>query len=215
MKAFIYSSILLCLLSSPVYSLFYDFENPAQEKDWQIFAGKGYIKDGKYYIERTNATDAIAAIGDMTWTDCVVTCKATMLDGSTDNMGLVWRLKDGKTFYVISVRMDQRVGYCACIDGAWMNGGAPINPKPFNTKLNKEYHFKLVVTGNKFQFFLDGEDMGTWEESQLKTGLVGIRTWNASMAVDDFDINGPGIQRTAVACKDKLVTEWAWIKMLL
>jgi hypothetical protein len=115
-------------------------------------------------------------------------------------------------FYVISVRMDQQVGYCGCLNGAWMNGGSPVNPKPFNSEIGKEYKFKLVVKGNSFQFFLDGEDMGKWEENQLKTGMVGVRVWNASMAVDDFDINGPGIAASAVDPQSKIAVAWGDIK---
>lgn len=195
------------------FGLLYDFENPNQADDWQIFAGKGYIEDGRYIIEKTDATDGIAAIGDMTWTDCTVTCKGMLLEGSADNIGLVWRLTDGQSFYVISLRMDQRVGYCGCIDGAWMNGGAPINPIPFATEVEVDYEFELIVEGNSFQFFLDGEDMGVWEDDQLETGMVGVRVWNATMAVDDFDINGPGIKSSAVDSQGKLAIAWGKIKI--
>jgi hypothetical protein len=194
------------------FGLFYDFENPNQAKDWKIFAGKGAIKDGKYVIEKTDATDGIAAIGTMDWTDCTVTCKATMLDGSTDNIGLVWRLLDGKTFYVVSIRMDQRVGYCGCDNGTWMNGGSPVNPIAFETAIGKEYKLKLVVKGNTFQFFVDGEDMGKWTEDKFKTGMVGIRVWSASMAIDDFDINGPGIAASVVDPQSKIAVAWGEIK---
>jgi len=204
--------VFLLVSVSSSFALFYDFENLKQEKDWKIFAGKGGIKNGQYIIEKTDATDAIAAIGTMDWTDCTVTCKATMLEGSSDNIGLVWRLTDSKTFYVISIRMDQRIGYCGCDAGAWMNGGSPINPVPFATKTNKEYKLKLVVKGTSFQFFLDGQDMGKWEHDKFKTGLVGIRTWNAIMAIDDFDISGPGIPSTAVAPLGKIAVNWGKVK---
>jgi len=202
----------LVMFVSPASALLYNFDNPNQEKDWKIFAGQGKIEDGRYILKKTTSTDGIAAIGSMDWTDCTVTCRATMLEGSADNMGLVWRLTDGKLFYVISVRMDQRVGYCACINGAWMNGGSPINPKPFNTEIGKEYELKLVVKGSSFQFFLDGEDMGKWEENQLKSGMVGVRVWEASMAVDDFEINGPGIPATDVSPAGKMAIAWGEIK---
>lgn len=202
----------LLMFISSSFALFYDFENPSQEKDWQIFAGKGKIEDGQYIIEKTDANDAISAIGTLDWTDCIVTCRATMLEGSTDNIGLVWRLTDGKLFYVISLRLDQRVGYCGCINGNWMNGGLPLNPTPFNTEIGKEYKLKLIVKGNSFQFFVDGEDMGKWEDNQLKSGMVGVRVWNAVMAVDDFDISGPGIPSTAVEPQGKIAITWSKIK---
>ena len=207
------ASLLIIVNSS--FALFYDFEKPNQANDWKIFAGKGEIKNGQYIIEKTDATDAIAVIGDMSWTDCVVTCRATILKGSTDNIGLVWRLADGKMFYVISLRLDQRVGYCGCINGAWLNGGSPINPVPFKTEIDREYQLKLIVKGNSFQVFVDGEDMGIWKDDQLKTGMIGIRTWNASMAIDDFDINGPGIPATAVESNGKIAATWGKIKGLL
>lgn len=198
-----------------VYALFYDFENANQEKDWTLFAGKGRIEGGRYIIEKTNANDAISVIGTPDWTDCTVVCKAKLLEGSADNMGLVWRLLDGKTFYVISIRMDQRVGYCGCLNGTWMNGGSPINPQPFETKVGKDYEMKLIVKGKKFQFYVDGKDMGEWEHEELKKGMVGVRVWNAIMAVDYFDINGPGIPATAVEYKEKIAAKWGQIKSSL
>ena len=194
------------------WALFYDFENEKQADDWKIFDGEGKIEDGRYILKNTDSSSGIAAIGEMSWTDCIITTKATLLQGSADNMGFVWRLAQNNLFYVISVRMDQRVGYCGCINGAWMNGGAPINPVPFNTKVDEEYELKLVVEGNHAQFYIDGEDMGEWEDNQLETGMMGIRVWQAIMAVDDFDINGPGIPATAVDSRGKLAVTWGKIK---
>jgi hypothetical protein len=196
------------------WALFYDFENEKQADDWKIFDGEGKIEDGRYILKNTDSSSGIAAIGEMSWTDCTITAKATLLQGSADNMGFVWRLVQNNLFYVISVRMDQRVGYCGCINGAWMNGGAPINPVPFNTEVGKEYELKLVVEGNHAQFYIDGEDMGEWEDNQLETGMMGIRVWQAIMAVDDFDINGPGIPATAVDSQGKLAFTWGKIKSL-
>ncbi|MFC1714462.1 hypothetical protein ACFL6S_12410, partial [Candidatus Poribacteria bacterium] len=172
----------------------------------------GKIEDGRYILTNTTSSSGIAAIGDMTWTDCTITCKATMLVGSADNMGFVWRLAANNLFYVISVRMDQRIGYCGCINGAWMNGGSPINPVPFATEAGKEYKLELVVKGNHSQFYIDGEDMGEWEDDQLETGMIGIRVWSAIMAIDDFEVNGPGIPATAVDSQGKLAVAWGGIK---
>ena len=108
--------------------------------------------------------------------------------------------------------MDQRIGYCGCINGAWMNGGLPINPVAFATETDREYELELTVKGDTFQFFVDGEDMGEWEDDQLETGMVGIRVWSAIMSVDDFEVNGPGIPATAVDSQDKLAVTWGDVK---
>jgi hypothetical protein len=108
--------------------------------------------------------------------------------------------------------MDQRVGYCGCINCAWMNGGAPINPVPFNTEVGREYELELIVEGSRAQFYIDGEDMGEWEDDQLETGMIGIRVWSAIMSIDDFDANGPGIPATAVESQGKLAVAWGQIK---
>ena len=76
----------------------------------------------------------------------------------------------------------------------------------------KEYELELVVEGNRAQFYIDGEDMGEWEDDQLETGMIGIRVWSAIMAVDDFDANGPGIPATAVDSQGKLAVAWGKVK---
>ncbi len=206
--AVVFPAILTC----PAWALFYDFEDESQADDWQVLDGEGMIEDGRYIIRNTDSSSGIAAIGDMSWTDCTIKCKATLLQGSQDNMGFVWRLAANNLFYVISVRMDQRIGYCGCINGAWMNGGSPINPVAFSTEVETEYELELIVNGNRAQFFVDGEDMGEWEDNQLETGMIGIRVWSAIMAVDDFDANGPGIPSTAVDSQGKLAAAWGSIK---
>jgi hypothetical protein len=204
--------VILLFSNGFAWSLLYDFENAKQEKEWKVLDGEGKIDNGRYVIKNTTSSSGIAVIGDMTWTDCTIKCKAMLLKGSQDNMGFVWRTAANNIFYVISVRMDQRVGYCGCINGAWMNGGSPIGPQPFSTQVEKDYELELTVKGNTFKFFLDGKDMGEWKDDQLKTGMIGIRVWSAIMSVDNFEVNGPGIPSSAVDSKGKLVATWAKIK---
>jgi len=206
-------TIILLFSNSFAWSIFYDFENAKQEKDWKVLEGEGKIENGRYIIKNTNTNSGIAVIGDTTWTDCTITCKAMLLKGSEDNMGFVWRTSANNLFYVISVRLDQRIGYCGCINGTWMNGGSPINPQAFSTQIEKDYNFKLIVKGNTFQFFVDGKDMGEWKDDQLKTGMIGIRVYKAIMSIDNFEANGPGIPSSPVESKDKLATTWAKIKV--
>jgi hypothetical protein len=54
--------------------------------------------------------------------------------------------------------------------------------------------------------------MGEWKDDQLNAGMVGIRVYNAIMAIDDFDINGPGIQSSAVKPEGKVAVVWGEIK---
>jgi len=138
-----------------------------------------------------------------------------MLEGSEDNIGIIWRVKDNTTLYWAGVRLDQRIGFCGCINGAWMNGGSPINPQPFSTKVDKEYELKLIVKGQSFQFYIDGKDMGEWEDDQLEKGMIGFRVYKAILAVDEFDVNGPGIPSSKeVKFQGKIATAWSEIKQM-
>jgi len=206
------SLVFLGCFTLSAWAILYDFEDENQADDWEVLDGEGKIEDGRYVLGNTDGSSGIAVIGDMTWTDYTIKCKAMLLDGSSDNVGFVWRLAANDLFYVISIRMDQRIGYCGCINGAWMNGGSPINLVPFETEVEEEYELELVVKGNNAHFYVDGEDMGEWEDDQLETGKIGIRVWSAIMAVDDVDINGPGILPTAVDCQGKLTAMWGWVK---
>jgi len=203
----------LVFFSWSAWALFYDFETANQANDWKVFAGEGKIENGKYILQNTNANDAVAVTGALDWTDCTVTCKVTMLEGSEDNIGIIWRVKDNTTLYWAGVRLDQRIGFCGCINGAWMNGGSPINPQAFSTKTDEEYELKLIVEGKSFQFYIDGKDMGEWEDDQLEKGMIGFRVYKAILAVDEFDVNGPGISPTKdVKCQGKIATVWSKIK---
>lgn len=136
-----------------------------------------------------------------------------MQKGSEDNIGIIWRVKDNKTLYWAGVRLDQTVGFGGCINGAWMNGGQPINPKAFNTEVDEEYELRLVVKGKSFQFYVDGEAMGEWEDDQLEKGMIGFRVYKAILAVEEFDVNGPGIPPSqAVNPQGKIATVWSRIK---
>ena len=43
-------------------------------------------------------------------------------------------------------------------------------------------------------------------------GAVGIRIWNSHAAFDDFEVNGPGIQASAVSPSGKLAAAWGRLK---
>lgn len=170
------------------------------------------IKNGKYILQNTSCNEGIAAIGTSGWTDYTVTCKCTFLNGSAGNMGIIWRFFDGQ-FYCFGLQINvPTAGYCGFVNDSWLNGGNVIVPIPFNAEINKEYDMRLVVKRDSFQFFLDGKDMGVCENNQLKTGMVGVRTWSAIMALDNFEVNGPGIVGSAVESIGKTTTTWGNIK---
>ena len=200
--------------SGSAWALIYDFEDDKQADDWAVLEGEGGIEDGMYILKNTATKTGIAVIGDTGWTDCTIKCTASFVEGSVDNIGFVWRLGAANLFYVVSVRMDQRTGYCGCINGTWMNGGSPIIPMAFATVAGKDYEMELVVEGGKFQFFIDGADMGTWEDGQLASGRIGLRVYKAIMAIDDLEVNGPGIpaSTTAVGSQGKLAVTWASVR---
>jgi hypothetical protein len=45
--------------------------------------------------------------------------------------------------------------------------------------------------------------------------MIGIRVWDAVMAIDDFDINGPGIAASAVYPQSKIAVAWGEIKQTM
>jgi hypothetical protein len=211
-------SCLGILFISPfAHALLYDFEDKAQEKDWNITDGQGGIKGGVFEIQ--GATEGKASMGDTNWTDYTITCKVKFLDDSNDNAGIIYRVKDTLNYYIYAFRLDQRFVWAGRITGNWIQFGAGMEV-PFSTKKNQVYELKVEVNGDDTTAYVDGKETLAFSHKQLQKnemldkGAVGTRVWSSHAAFDDFEVNGPGIKRSgaAISPAGKLAIIWGCLK---
>ena len=210
----------LCILlvSSLAHALFYDFEDEAQESDWNITDGEGGIKDGVFELE--SAAEGQAIVGDANWTDYTISCKVRFFPecaGDTD-AGIMYRVRDALTHYIYDFNLQQGFIWAGRINGNYIQFGAGMSA-PMALEADKWYSLEVEVKGDDTTAYVDGEETLAFSHKQLQPGemlnegAVGIRIWNSHAAFDDFDVNGPGIQPSAVSPAGKLAITWGHLRV--
>jgi len=217
----IFPALVYCLsilfISSFAHALLYDFEDEAQEKDWNITDGEGGIRDGVFELQ--GGAEGQAIVGDANWTDYTITCKVKFFPecaGDTD-AGIMYRVKDALTHYIYDFNLQQGFIWAARINGDYIQLGAGMTA-PMALESDKWYELKVEVKGDDTIAYVDGEEKLAFSHKQLQAdakldkGAVGIRIWNSHAMFDDFDVNGPGIQSSPVLPAGKLAITWGCLR---
>ena len=223
LKLAIFPVLVYCscaLLMTPLANaLLYDFEDEAQESDWNITDGEGGVNDGIFELE--SAAEGQAIMGDANWTDYTISCKVRFFPecaGDTD-AGIMYRVRDALTHYIYDFNLQQGFIWAGRINGNYIQFGAGMSA-PMALEADRRYSLEVEVKGNDTTAYVDGEEALAFSHKQLQPGemlnegAVGIRIWNSHAAFDDFEVNGPGIQPSAVSPMRKLATAWGDLRQI-
>lgn len=175
-------------------------ENAASE--WNVIDGgyRGSIADG---------TESIALIGESDWD--VESIEVKIRDAEGEWLALVWRYQDLSNFdsWWLSIAGGALESWPKVGDyegAARASGAVPFDPA-------KEFTFKVVINGNDFEAFFNGEKIETYTNDAFATGQVGFLVWGGSATFDDVVITGPNISGdTAVSTSGKIASVWGKIK---
>ena len=77
------------------------------------------------------------------------------------------------------------------------------------------FQIKVIAKGNTFEGYYDGKIVAEIKDKGLRAGKVGARVYGSTAHIDDFDVNGKGIEPSSVEAKGKLTTTWSAIKMVV
>lgn len=209
----------ILLASAFAHALLYDFEDNAQEGDWEVTDGEGGIEDGVFVLQA--GAEGQAIVGDTNWTDYTITCKVKFFPectGDTD-AGIMYRVQDALTHYIYDFNLQQGFIWAGRIDGNYIQGGAGMSA-PMALESDKWYNLRVEVQGDDTIAYVDGEEMLAFSHEQLQAGemldngAVGVRIWNSHAAFDDFELNGPGIKPSgmSVSPASRLAITWARLK---
>jgi hypothetical protein len=210
----------ILFLSPSINALLYDFNDQAQEKDWNVTDGQGSIKDGVFELQAAGV-EGQAIMGDTNWTDYTITCKVKFFPecaGDTD-AGVMYRVQDRLNHYIYDFNLQQGFIWAGRINGTYIQQGDGMSA-PMNLEVDNWYELKVEVKGDDTTAYVDGKNTLAFSHKKLQQGerldkgAVGIRIWSSHAAFDDFEINGPGIKPSglAVSPAGKLAITWGNIK---
>ena len=216
--------VLTMLLQAALgWSLYFDFEDDAQLKQWDTQGAWTIEKDkenGSKVLAGEGAGEVIALIGELNWTDYTVEFEAS---GQTDEIAIAFRAQDADNFVSFMVAPSLNLSEWFQKLGGQFDENIAAKGDKLGIETQEWHKYKLVVEGNKATIFADDkEDIKELQLDKLpdvfKQGRIGFRQWADSAHYDNVLITGPGIPRTpgepgaAINPAEKLTTTWASLK---
>jgi hypothetical protein len=193
----------------------WDFEKPDLiKKDWKFVSGKWDVKGGVLAQEDLAFPAMRAFVGDPKWTDYTVEAKIRSDQGNW--FGVIFRAKSDLEYYIFYMGVSENVVEL------WRH--MPPNPDSraniFKNAPNKTaikaatwHDVKIIVDGDRFQLFLDGQLQDDLKDPNYKEGRIGAWAWQTKASFDNFKITGKDIpDNLAVEPAGKLSVVWGRMK---
>ena len=180
---------------------------------WKVISGTCKIDKNAYKISHN--AEGLAIAGESNWTDYTITCKARLTEaGETfNNIAICVRTSDdGMSEYIFMLEGSrQQAEWWSKIAGAYKE----IKAVPMKIDTKDWFQLKVIAKGDTFEGYYDGKIVAEIKDKGLRAGKVGARVYGSTAHIDDFDVNGKGIQPSSVEAKGKLTTTWSAIKMVV
>lgn len=202
-------------LSLPTFAgtQLWDFEE--KHDDWEVANGNWEIKGGIYQLERGGKAEH-SLVGEEKWDDYTVEVKIRLDEGNW--AGVVFRAQSEMEYYVYYLNVpNNKSELWRHSKGAWDTRNAINSNIPATKKVkveNEEWlDVKVVVEGEVFKFYINGELQGEQKDGTYKTGMIGVWGWETGASFDDVTITGDNVKHTlAVEANNKLATTWGRLK---
>lgn len=193
----------------------WDFEKPdIVNKDWKFVTGKWNVNKGILSQEDTAFPAMRAFVGDPKWTDYTVEAKLRSDQGNW--FGVAFRAKSDLEYYIFYLGVSENVVELWRHMPPGADSRANIFKHPPNkTKIEggKWHEAKIVVEGDRFQLFLDGQLQDDVKDPNYKEGRIGVWAWQTKASFDDVKVTGKAIpDNLAVEPSGKLSVAWGRLK---
>jgi len=192
--------------------------NPGPGEIWDVengeLSGQYATGNGTYSVVQLEVENAAL------WEDYSVVCKAKLVENFANGwFGIFFRVTGGSGhgFYV-NVGKKKVLGRTA----AWVK--LSDVPLPFDVLEDTWYELKMIAEGDHFEFYINNELTGAFDDGSRPSGTVWLIVRNAHVHFDDVVITGPeipdggpGFVETpqpdfAVTPQSKIVTMWGSVK---
>jgi len=166
--------------------------------DALVVGGNRSISDGVYRWQAEAGDDFVWwSVPDTdSISDCYVAADARLVSGVPDaQYGLIFRRVDSKNYYLFLVRDDGYFELVGVFEGKWT---FLIEwTKVVAIRSGEVNRLEIVAKGDKFAFYINGEHVGEYSDSQLASGkpavVVGLTEAGDTLIVefDNFELRVP------------------------
>lgn len=181
-------------LFGEVFQGFTDDFSDTDPAPWTVLGDTGAVSfdGGKMVVGNSKNIKVVA--GEESWTDYTVEATFTCGDSSNDkNCGLMFRTK-GAT----GNNADSYQGYYVGLGAFGWNRGIVVGygdnswnfmeTIPYNYTADTPYTLKVVVVGNQFAVYVNGEFQKIFTSDLFTQGQVGVRSYQFPFTCDDFSV---------------------------
>ena len=190
--------------------------NDGKADGWNEIVGEWQVEKDAY-AETGWTQYAKTTLGEESWADYTVECDVTLVEtfagaGSKDCAGLLVRAdKKGENGFRFWIRTDMSPQLSKWVNDKYEHIDQNL---PVNIKIGETYHLKVILEGNKHQYFINDEKVVEYEDKEgfRKSGGIGFITYQAYPHFDNLVISGPEIPSLAVKPESKLPICWGRLK---
>ena len=187
----------LALNIQPVKSnpgvLFSDDFNDNVADGWTEHLGTWSVIDGEYSVSVGIVENGISTVDSLTLSDYVIEANLRFTDSVGFRAGIVFRYTDNAHYYAFEPSNEyddiglikytpENSGYGTVITSTG-NWAYPI-------ERDTDYLLKVIVQGDTFTCFINGEEVISGSDGSYTTGKVGLRARRADVFFDDFTVYG-------------------------
>lgn len=176
---------------APETPVFDDYSDAsASESMWTKIGATSKInfRNGKMVFGEDSNVKAILNGGE-SWNDYVVEAKIQLTQFKEfNNAGIMFRVTEPasgpdayKGYYFGITQSKAMVGYSN-------NGWFPIKDIECGLSYGNEYTLKVIASGDKMAFYINGELIYWWSDSRYSTGTAGLRSYEESFTADDYTV---------------------------
>ena len=190
----------------------WDFNN-GKVNDWNEVVGKWKAEKGGY-AEVAGTEYAKTLWGNVNWTNYTVEVGITLQKEVGFNCaGLLVRTNDdGTQGFRFWIRTDEwKCQFSKWVDNKFVH---IVEKHIIDVKIGVTYNLKVIIEGNRYQCFADGDLVIDHEDKEKvrENGKIGFITYQAYPLFDNLIISGPNIPSSAVDPGAKLTQSWGKIK---
>ncbi len=191
-------------------TILWDFEAGAD--DWAAPNGT-WEASGGIYSETSGADAAMhSVVGDLDWDDYVINARVRLDEGG-QWAGIAFRVQSDFEYYVYYLNSpNNKSELWKHTDGAFDSRENLNDIAASNILIENDvwHQLQVVVSGDTFQLWVDGELQSEDSDASYATGGAGVWAWSSLASFDDFSVTGDFV--SAVEAQDKLATAWGKLK---
>ncbi|WP_343274646.1 family 16 glycoside hydrolase, partial [Ligaoa zhengdingensis] len=170
-----------------------DFSDPtASAANWEVIGEEGIVAFEEGRMTFGASSNIKAVVGEEEWADYAIEATLTGPAVTDRDFGVMFRATnvgdgaDGYNGYYVGINPagggGLNVGYA---NGGWND---IAKPKGFTYEPGHPYELKILVCGDMFKVYVDGEFIYELEDGKFPAGKVGLRSWNQPFEADFFRV---------------------------